>query len=361
MIEGYFRIASGREIRGWVTNLSEFIPSLSVVIYRNGEVVGRTLADMPRPDLKERAVPNISCGFLFVRDVDFIVPSDSIEVKAELPNGSFVSLNPTEKRLARSRVAPGVSPVFITGSPRSGTSALVNVMLAAGYKGYREGNYLSLVESVFKNVDNLYDTFGGDNRNVMINNIDKVRLKESLLKEIVRPVIELNGTDPWFDKTGNPAMIRILPHIMTIWPDCKVLFAKRRAFENISSRVKKFPGHSFEFHCRDWADNLKAWRQIREVLPADRIMEVDQQDMIRQPAVQARRISGFLGLSADQETIIELTFSKDRPQQTAPGSTERVLDLDSCGWSETDIKTFHSHCDVEMRAYGYSYDKSYYL
>ena len=33
-------------------------------------------------------------------------------------------------------------PVFVVGSPRSGTSILVDALFSAGYKGFREGSFL---------------------------------------------------------------------------------------------------------------------------------------------------------------------------------------------------------------------------
>ncbi len=39
------------------------------------------------------------------------------------------------------------APLFIVGSPRSGTSVLVDAAFAAGFKGFREGNLLGLLQT----------------------------------------------------------------------------------------------------------------------------------------------------------------------------------------------------------------------
>ena len=248
-------------------------------------------------------------------------------------------------------------PVFIVGSPRSGTSILVDALLSVGYHGYREGMFLSMLHYVDGIIDRHYSIFGSAQN--LISATNKSDLKRQLYEVFKTTTSDLNREAPWFDKTGNPDMILSIPILRQLWPDSVFIFAKRRAIENIVSRMKKFPGHSFEYHCGDWAKNMSAWRRIRTELPPSSFVEVDQQDMIRQPKAVASDLQSLLALSAEGAQKILKTFESNRPQQTSEGSATRVHSLSSSGFTDGQISTFLKHCKVEMDAFGYSIDENY--
>ena len=133
-------------------------------------------------------------------------------------------------------------PVFIVGSPRSGTSILISSLLSAGYNGYLEGNFLSLVRVVERDVDRHFASFYTPNPKVLTSRIDVAGLKERLSRVIVDAAAEQQPAPPWVDKTGNPEMIEAIPTLRRLFPTSRFIFAKRRAIENIVSRVIKFPG-----------------------------------------------------------------------------------------------------------------------
>ena len=56
------------------------------------------------------------------------------------------------------------SPVFIVGSPRSGTSALADVLWHIGYHGFGEGHFLTLLRDIDTIVDQHYVRFPGADR-----------------------------------------------------------------------------------------------------------------------------------------------------------------------------------------------------
>ena len=248
-------------------------------------------------------------------------------------------------------------PVFIVGSPRSGTSILVDALLSTGYKGYREGMFLSMLHYIDQVIDRHYTLFG-DGQN-LIAAVSKNKLKHDLYATFRQMTEAHHPAPPWFDKTGNADMILAIPTLLQLWPDAAFIFAKRRAIENVISRLKKFPQHSFEYHCIDWSKNMSAWRQIRGKLAASSFVEVDQQDMIQQPEKVAETLRSFLSLSPDQGNAVAKTLRSNRPQQTEEGSAARVRSLASSGFGQGQLAVFHKHCDAEMGAYGYSMDENY--
>ena len=135
---------------------------------------------------------------------------------------------------------------------------------------------------------------------VMLGNIDKGELKRRLF-EPFRAVVEDMGQDePWFDKTPDPGMILAGPIIQQLWPGSGFVFAKRRGIENVISRVKKFPGESFENHCAGWAGTMRVWRKVRELLPPGCFIEIEQRDMIEKPEVTAQSLCAFLQVYEDR-------------------------------------------------------------
>lgn len=250
-------------------------------------------------------------------------------------------------------------PVFIVGSPRSGTSVLVDALTAAGYCGFREGHLLSLISIINNMVDHHFGIFSG-NSQVLISNVDKEDLKSKICEIFKTITNDLNAKEPWFDKTGNPEMILSIPIISALWPESVFIYAKRRAIENIKSRLKKFPSHSFEAHCRNWTSHMSAWRRMREILATNRWIEIDQQRMIRHPEATSKHLQNFLHLDEHAKRVMTQIFESARPQESAEGSAEEVLALADTGWSQEMIDIFTQKCGSEMEAYGYSFDAKYF-
>lgn len=252
------------------------------------------------------------------------------------------------------------SPVFIVGSPRSGTSALVDVALAAGYTGFREGMFLNLLVPLSDVVDRHFATYADpSSRETLASVVDQAAFK-SALQALLKTTVERYGpAPPWFDKTGNPEMIESIPILRALWPEAVFVFAKRRGIENIVSRLRKFPEHSFDYHCRDWARNMARWREVRDAIPPTKRREVDQRDMIQHPDQVGEQLQYLFGANPAQKAAMISVMRNNRPQETRSGSAEAVHDIDTVGWNPHQIELFIRLCGAEMAAYGYSLNDSY--
>jgi Sulfotransferase family len=251
------------------------------------------------------------------------------------------------------------SPLFIVGSPRSGTSILVDALLTAGYHGYREGAFLSLIVPLASVIERHYSIFAIGHPKLLISQISQETLQSQVYEMLKRLAERHLLAEPWLDKTGNPEMILAIPVLRRLWSESVFLFAKRRAIENVASRLKKFPAQQFQYHCDDWARNMRSWRQMRENIPEDRKFEIDQQEIAQFPEQTAVALAQFLRLDQDSAEVISSTFVRGRPQETSDGTAHRLLRLDQTGWSEDQIRLFRQSCGVEMEAYGYSEDANY--
>ncbi len=250
-------------------------------------------------------------------------------------------------------------PVFVVGSPRSGTSILVGALLRAGYGGFHEGNFLSLVRVVERDVDRHFALFYNPNPLVLTSGIDRDGLKDGLARLIVDAAVQRQPPGPWLDKTGGAEMIEAIPVLRRIFPTSRFVFAKRRAIENLVSRLVKFPDLTFEYHCADWARTMAAWRILRERAPGKDTIEIDQRDISTRPEIVVRRLGAFLQLDQAALPPMLRVFTSHRPQETEPGSAHRLLSLSQTGWTQNQTATFHRLCDAEMQAEGYATDATY--
>lgn len=250
-------------------------------------------------------------------------------------------------------------PVFIVGSPRSGTSILVDSLLAAGYNGFREGNFLSVWNAIERVTDRHFEVFANGNPKVLVSMVDREALKAKLFLTLCHELERLNHEAPWFDKTGNPEMILSIPMLRRVWPESVFIFAKRRAIENIMSRVKKFPGLTFKYHCADWARTMAVWRASRERLAPETYVEIDQQSILQEPDAAAEAIARLLGLEQPSRAALARTFRTNRPQETERGSAQRLYGLEQTGWTKEQIEIFLGQCQEEMDAFHYTNDNTY--
>jgi Sulfotransferase family len=250
-------------------------------------------------------------------------------------------------------------PVFVVGSPRSGTSVLTSALLGVGYAGYNEGNFLSLLNGIEKLVDSHFKAHGSTNKRALTSVIDPADVKLRLYGVIRDSVADKYSDKPWLDKTGTEEMIAAIPTLMELWPGCRFIFAKRRGIENIVSRLKKFPQHPFQQHCISWSRTMAGWRKMREQLPDLPAIEIDQREIAEIPELVSERIAGLLELTPEQQARMTETFTKDRPQETEQGSASRVLALRTVGWTQEEQDMFRLRCTEQMRLNNYTMDNRY--
>ena len=256
-----------------------------------------------------------------------------------------------------------VKPVFVIGSPRSGTSILAMGLRASlGIQSYSEGHFLPLANHLLDALKNYYvkmtDSLSNERR--AIAHIDRGAFEERILDLFYHEYNSLYSGTVWLDKTPGFEMIRAVPVLHRIWPDAKFIFAKRRGIENIISRLKKFPEVSFEKHCSTWMHCMEKWLEVRDFVSGFAV-EVEQREILINPQSAAEGIGGFLDLERPAVDLLHDAFRNEYPESTSGKTNHDATDLNQAGWSDQQIEIFRTSCGVTNRKFGYSETSSYYL
>ena len=311
----------------------------------------RLSAATPEPHSREDYVK----AYRALYEEDDLTPPDPLRRESRKP-AVAASGKPAASRKPE---AAAPSPLFIVGSPRSGTTILTAALLGAGYHGYLEGNLLSLWQMLRERIEWYFRLPFAQQERTLMANIRPEAFRDSVREIFKRQLDELNEHSPWLDKTCNAETILAIPDLIAMWPSCRIFCARRRGIENVLSRLKKFPAQDFQRHCRDWTRAMSAWRQVRDTLEPWRYLEVEQRDLVVRPQAVSHEIAGLLALNEGARIRIERTFARQRHQETAPGTAERLVSLAETSWTEQEIGQFLEICGPEMDAYGYSLDDTY--
>ncbi|MEO8714474.1 MAG: sulfotransferase, partial [Acetobacteraceae bacterium] len=289
MIQGVIELLTSTHLSGWA--LEEAAPErpLEVRVLLDGGEIARATADVFRQDLKDAKVGPGRHGFraAFVAPISMDA-RERIEVRAIDQGGRFAPLRWLNPSKPLSFAGPTqdfeAHPVFILGSPRSGTSAMAAALRAATrYRGYDEGHLISLLPQLMATIALHYrDSAQSLSSWTMLATVSQSQMEARLRAVFIDLARARFDTPFWIDKTPSNHMTAGVPLFAAIWPNARFIFMKRRAIENMASRMRKFSGSVFETHCRDWSDGMQLWAKVRGPLAA-RAQEVDQLTLAREP------------------------------------------------------------------------------
>jgi tetratricopeptide (TPR) repeat protein len=191
---------------------------------------------------------------------------------------------------------PSTLPVFIVGIPRSGTT-LVEQILASHPQIHGAGE--------LSHLQRLVDAIGNYPDNV--NNFAKNDFAQLGRRYVQRTLPLSQGKRHVVDKM--PANFLHAGLIRLILPEARIIHCRRDPVDTcLSCYSKLFTAEQMftydmnelgRFH-RDYQGLMAHWRQM---LPADRFIEVDYESVVDNLEEEARRLVGFLGLDWDETCI----------------------------------------------------------
>jgi hypothetical protein len=374
MIEGFVGQVLPDKVLGWAVDSDRPDVYLIVDVYCGERHLGSTSANIYRPDLAQRRIGAGDHGFMFLFMAE-LGPSDLDEVlvraRLESDPTSVKELQRYVRKIAKAMPNESANaykddtqyPVFVLGSPRSGTSAVAQALgITTKYGGFNEGQVLDLLNPLLQALERFYQSKAGfpliDRETMMIMKFPESYFVNAISALFADAIRTLFPSCHWCDKTPTVDMIWAAPTLLKIWPNAKFIFLKRRAFENLRSRILKFRDVSFEDQCLEWTANMEAWRVIRTGLGGS-ALELDQHFLAQHPKRAAQAIGALLALAPAEIEELGRVLRRHQPERTTANVLD-VADAAALKWDAAQWATFDRVCGPVMAAYGYSRDLSYY-
>jgi hypothetical protein len=236
-------------------------------------------------------------------------------------------------------------PVFILGSPRSGTSTLHFVLKTAfGFEGDTEGHITNLLYKLITTINDHfsdYNGFGPQGSNTLSN-----LGKDAIINSVALILLSLaNKGRLWCDKTPGADAVRAAPYIAALMPQARFIHIVRNGLDNVASRMHKFPGISFNAHCAQWAEDAGSWLITRKMLPPSSFLELRFDDLRSSPDTLIHKLQDFLQISGNH------AFNGELPWIEAGASNNG-----STFWSRTRYEIFNTICFDVMSEYGFKFE-----
>ena len=377
---GFFTVGD-IEVAGWAYDPTSPSSILRVDLKAAGRTVATENADLFKPDLITVCDGHADHGFRFpISETTSGLPLTVVGVDAhgletpliEIPrtgSDEHPALDPQPKAPSLVRFPGDIleteqRPVFILGAARSGTSAMVQALTrATKYKGPEEGHFFDLVIALLRGAEKHYESQGEEivfaNRSTLISTIPLGFVEDGIKHIFISLARARFPSGFWSDKTPRLEMIAAAPLLLSMWPNARFIFMRRRGIENLSSRLRKFRGQSFERHCRDWADTMTTWLNVRDSLGASAI-EIDQMDLVRSPKAVIDALATKLDIGAIEQKLLAAAIKNDQPERTSI-ELGRPQVLSEMPWSADQFEAYRRYCSDLMNAFGYSEDGSYYF
>jgi hypothetical protein len=258
--------------------------------------------------------------------------------------------------------------VFVLGCPRSGTSAVGMALQGkAGYGGFHEGHLAPHLFRLSRDAsekithhrasmganDKLRDQSGARMMIAAVSDADLLRQFTLLVRRMYADYL----SPPWLDKTPGAPMLECLPELAAAFPEAKFIYMHRRLNENLASHGRKFSNISPIEAANHWTHCKFLWDQNKHLVK-NRMLEVDQRDVLLHPFRTAERLQSFLDLSNDAAYRMGVEFSYARVERTS-GGVAAALDWSELELSEDLSRQIRNNTAAAMDAYGYEYGMRY--
>ena len=254
-----------------------------------------------------------------------------------------------------------ITPLFIVGSPRSGTTVVMRAAetLKGYYSPHVEGHLLPwLLAGVQKVIDSpeYYPNAFLPSSACNGENFDK------LLKCIGQAVDEFfqqiagtpdATTGSWIDKTPDIHQIRRLPLLQRLFPKSRIIFTTRHPRDVVLSTRKVWdpPNTNRELLGR-WNSLHREYRTaIRPRLDTERVLEIQQESIVAHPDATAKTLRQFLNALPVSENTLAEFFNEQQINRQKASLKGTFTYLDQC--DSRFLKWVDSICGHEMSYWGY--------
>jgi hypothetical protein len=187
-------------------------------------------------------------------------------------------------------------PIFVIGSPRSGTTLLRLILdshprISCG----EETHFLRDLEAIVGRNWDLVATYGLD-REWWLSRI------RALYADFQAEVLSRSGKARWAEK--DPTYTLHLAFIEELFPSAVYVHLLRDGHDVVASFRDRWGYKSAARAARtEWARYVEAARELQDRLPAERFLELRYEDLVTDPQTQGQRLFAFLGEDWDPAVL----------------------------------------------------------
>ncbi len=254
-----------------------------------------------------------------------------------------------------------ITPLFIVGSPRSGTTVVMRAAetLMDYYSPHVEGHLLPwLLEGVQKVIDSPEYYPNAFLPSSVCNGKNFDKLMECIgqaVDQFFQQVADTPNapTGSWIDKTPDIHQIRKLPLLQRLFPKSRIIFTTRHPRDVVLSTRKVWdpPNTNRELLGR-WHRLHREYRTaIRPHLDTERALEIQQESIVAHPDAVAKTLRQFLDASPTSENTLAQFFNEQQINRQKASLKGAFTYLDQC--DSGFLKCVDAICGHEMSFWGY--------
>jgi hypothetical protein len=187
-------------------------------------------------------------------------------------------------------------PIFVIGSPRSGTTLLRLILDSHAHISCgEETHFLRDLEAIVGRNWSLVQTYGLD-RGWWLSHI------RALYADFQSEVLARSGKTRWAEK--DPTYTLHLPFIEELFPDAVYVHLLRDGHDVVASFKDRWGYASAARAARtEWARYVDSARDLGAHLPDDRFLELRYEELVTNPESQGQRLFEFLGEPWDASVL----------------------------------------------------------
>ena len=189
-----------------------------------------------------------------------------------------------------------VPPIFVIGSPRSGTTLLRLILdshprISCG----EETHFLRDLEAIVGRNWDLVASYGLE-RDWWLDHI------RALYADFQTEVLSRSGKMRWAEK--DPTYTLHLAFIEELFPDAIYVHLLRDGHDVVASFRDRWGYKSAARAARsEWARYVRSAQKLQARLPAERFLELRYEELVAEPEVQGQRLFTFLGEEWDPKVL----------------------------------------------------------
>lgn len=257
-------------------------------------------------------------------------------------------------------VAVCINPVFVIGSPRSGTSALAKSLAKHdGLWGSAESNFISYIEPALRDAYH-YGTQRGPRHWLSREKVQIDEFLHSMGIGINALFTRYSQGKVWVEQT--PEYTIHLPLMNTMFPGARFLHLLRDGREVVNSMINSgFPtafARNFKVACQTWVQFVRAALDFAAE-HAEQVLDVRYENLCDRAEDEFDRILTWLG-QPGQEDVAQFFKTGKRMNSSFTGHLKTLADGNAgaydwrSAWSKRQKSTCQKVCGDLLRQLGYA-------